>query len=296
MKKALNYLDKALLLAPKNLGLYLKVSQLQNEFRDVAELQKLQQRAKTAALDASSGLKEWQNFYSGTKDKEQLEKLQGTLVKTEEMLQSPEILQHPLTLERVKCRIIGLRQALIRFGGKTDADAQLAMARELQSANASSVAKHTLINALMFKAHNDLALRDAAYAALASKTRLSFSPQELLTLALERGGATANAIRSNQHVREAVTIIIAREKQFTSSPQSSEWALLREFDKAAAAEIAARFKASPLGRLGDDLALQLNPMDASSTLDEHWDLELDGDNTKAATILAEASARGIPMP
>src|SRR5262249_32986199 len=108
--------------------------------------------------------------------------------------------------------------------------------------------------------------------------------------------ATATAIRSNPQVKEAVTMIIARDKRFPSNPQSSAWALVREFDKAAAVDIATRFKASPIARLGDDLAIQFNPMDAASVLDAHWDFELDGDNTKAATILAEAAARGIPMP
>jgi len=296
MKKALNYLDKALLLAPKNVELYLAVSRLQGEFRDLAELQKLQQRAKTAALDASSDRKDWQTYYSGSKAKDQLEKLQGTLVKTEELLQSTEIRQHPLTLERVKCRVIGTRHAVAMFGGNVDAAAQLALARELHSPSASAVAEHTLLAALLFKAHTDLKARDTAYAALANKTHLSLSAQQLITLALERGGATADYIRANPEVREGVTIMVALCKRFPSSPQSGEWALIREFDKAAAAEIADRFKASPLARLTDDLDFQLRPMQASSLLDEHWDLEMDGNNAKAAAILADAAAAGVPLP
>jgi hypothetical protein len=51
MKKALAYLDKALLLAPKSSSLYSLSLSLQSGFRDLPELQKLQQRFLTAAPD-----------------------------------------------------------------------------------------------------------------------------------------------------------------------------------------------------------------------------------------------------
>lgn len=296
MKKALSYLDKALLLAPKNVGLYVTVAQLHGAFRDLGELQKLQQRAKAAALDASSDRMDWKAYYSGAKDKEQLDQLRGSLAKMEELLRLPEIQQHPLTLERVKSRIVGTHHAIAMLGGDVDAVAQLTLARELQSAQPSGVAQYTLISALLFKAHTDLKASNPAYAAIAGKTRHSLSAQELLTLTLERGGATAAAIRTDPLVREAVGVMIAVNKRFPSSPQSSEWALIREFDKAAADDLAARFKASPFARLADDLTMHLRPMKASAVLDEHWDLELDGDQAKAAAILADAATRGVPLP
>lgn len=296
MKKALNYFDKALLLAPKQIGLYRTVMQLQSGFRNVTELQKLQQRLQTAAPDFSQTQKEWVQYFNGSKDKEQLESLQASLAKFEQLLKTPEVQQSPATLERVKSSIVGTHEALAMYGGKTDPDADLALARDVQAHSPSTVAQFTLVSALFFKASAELQAQDATYAALAEKTRHALEAQQLITLCLERGGPLADRIRANAHVREAVNLLKTSNEHFPSTPRVSEWALLRAFDPAAAGTLAAHIKNDTIARLTDDLDAQLNPMKASAVLDQHWNLELVGDQASAEAVLQAAAQRGVPLP
>jgi tetratricopeptide (TPR) repeat protein len=296
MKKALNYFDKALLLAPKQIGLYRTVMHLQSGFRNTPELQKLQQRLQTAAPDFTQYQKEWVQYFNGSKDKEQLETLQAGLAKLEPLLNNPEVQQSPATLERVKSSLVGTHEALAMYGGRTDADADLALARDLQAHSSSTVAQFTLISALFFKADAELKAQDATYAALAEKTRHALGAQQLITLCLERGGPTADRIRANPHVREAVNQLKAGVENFPSSPRVGEWAVLRVFAPDAANTLATRIKASALTRLVDELDAQLNPMKASAVLDQHWNLELAGDQAGAEAVLQAAAQRGIPLP
>jgi tetratricopeptide (TPR) repeat protein len=296
MKKALGYFDKALVLAPKNIGLYRAVLGLQAAFRDTAELQKLQQRLQATEPDFTDYLKASKDFYVGGKDREQLDKLQAALGRLEQAAQSSEVQKSPLTLERVQCQILFSRLALATYGGSTDPDTQLAFARKIHQQNTTVVSDSALTAALFFKAHMTFKSRFPDYASLAEKTRLAISPQELITLALERGGQLASEIRANPEVREAVELIKTSEKRFSRTPQVSEWALIREFDPTEAASLGHQVMDYSTGRLIDDLNYQLNPLQAGAVLEKYWALELSGDKAKADGVLKTAAAKGLPLP
>ena len=79
MKKALVYLDKSLLLAPKTRNLYQQQLFFQTGFRDLSELQKLQQRLTAAQLDLAELQRETGEYYRGVKDQENRQRYQTAI-------------------------------------------------------------------------------------------------------------------------------------------------------------------------------------------------------------------------
>src|SRR5260370_34844816 len=101
MKKALGYLDKGLLLAPKSLSLYQTALHYQSGFEDFEAMLKLQQRFRTAEPDLNEFQQEELAAFRGAKDKEYLEKYQTRIRTLEGLIQAAALKEHPLTLEHV---------------------------------------------------------------------------------------------------------------------------------------------------------------------------------------------------
>ncbi len=296
MKKALGYLDKALLLAPKNVNLYELALYFQSGFEDLAELQKLQQRFSIAQPDLTEARQEALQAYQGAKDKEYLEEFQNRIRSLEALLQAPAVKDHPLTLERVTVSLNGLRQNAALYGRETDSQQLLAEAVAAHAKHASAATHSALIAALCFRANDELSQQNPDYAGLARQTRRALAPQYLLAFVLERGGPLAEVARKNASVLRVLALEKESRQRFPSFPSIQAWALLRTVEPAEAGLIAKEFTDNALARLVDQLQYQFNPMSASAALERYWTQRMLGDEKQAAETYDAAVRRGIPLP
>jgi tetratricopeptide (TPR) repeat protein len=238
MKKALAYLDKALLLAPKNVSLYQTALDVYGDFRDVAELRKLEQRFQVAVPDLSERITESLRTLRGERDKEVSERLATRIKELEALARSPQVAAHPATREYVAVSLLRLRQTQANHGVKVDGAALLAEARRTLQDAESSPATTALLAAHFFRAQEELIRQDARYAKLAEQTKHSLSPYYLITFVLEQGGPLAEVVGRNANVKQALALAKAQGAQFPSQRRIEEWAMFRHVDPAEAAAVA----------------------------------------------------------
>jgi len=296
LKKGLGYLDKALLLAPKNLDLYDKALTLHACFRDLNELQKLQQRLRIAAPDLTEVRQESLAAYSGSKDQKYLEKYQQQIKSHLALANMPAISQDPLTLDYVMGSLQGLQQNAWVYGGTADGRELLQAALATYQRHQSSASRSALQAAYFFRAGEELALQNPDFARLVKQTRRAVRPENLFCYLLEHGGPLAELAQKNENVTKAIALEKEDVANYPSWAAISQWAMLRNTDPATAAVVARRIQESETIRLADELQFQLNPWSANQVLEQYWTQRLLGNEKRAAEIYQQAVKDGVPLP
>jgi hypothetical protein len=296
LKKMLVYLDKGLLLAPKNPLLYHLGLHFQQAFRDEAELRKLQQRLVQAAPDLADTRRQTLDTYRGTRDQKELARVQGELRRYETLVDSPEVKPYPLTLEFVQTELCGLRQAAAYYGAPLDSAKLLADATASYQRQPNAASLHALIAANFIQAGEQLKQQSHEYAQLAAATRRALSPRTLIACLLERNGPLADQLRKNPDVARALARLKEHGRALPSAREMDEWALFATTDKAEAALVAETLKNNQAGRLADELQFQLNPLSGTAVLEQYWFRKLNGDEAGATRLYQQALKDGVPLP
>lgn len=296
MKKGLAYLDKALLLAPKDPNLYSTALSIYGSFRDVAELRKLQQRFHIAAPDLTETRQETLKAYTNANDKENLAKYEKQIQELADLTRRPAINQDPLTLEYANVTLNELRQNAWICGGKIDSRKLLQSALATWQKHHSSASCQALQSAYFFRANEELAQENPDYAAMVAKTRHAIAPELLITFTLERGGSLAALARKNENVIKAIALEKETVKNFPLWDGVEEWAMLRNTDPETAALVASKFKANQVLRLMGKLQFQIDPWSASEVLNQYWTQKLLGDDQRATATYQAAVKSGVPLP
>jgi len=296
MKKAMGYIDKTLLLAPKDQRLYHLDLHLLSCFHDLAELQKLEQRMRIAAPDSAEANQETLEVYRGEKENERLEKLQREVARYEQLLTLPAVKEHAPTLRFARLRLVDMKMGRAAFGRTVDAGEILAEARALHAQQPNSATLRAVSAASFLRAHEDLKQKLPGYAALADQTRRSVSPRLLMAWLLDQNTDLARGIRTNPLVLQAIQTVKEGQRLFPSSPDIDEYALIRAVDAAEGANLLASLKADAFGRLRDRLQFELAPLAASCILEQYWDRTMAGDKSGAADLYRQAIQQGVPLP
>jgi len=296
MKKALAYLDKALLLAPKNPGLYAISMQLQQGFRDLGELQKLQQRMRIAAPDMSELVRNTREAYDPAKDKERLDRIQNELRRYQGLLASAAVKDHPLTRGFVETELNGLQQQAGLAGAVTDSQQLLDQAAAIHHRQPTSSSLLTLIAAHFYRAEDELKQQSGDYARLVEQTRRAMAPRDRIAFLLGRNDPRGAIASRNTNVLKAVELMKQNGLLFPSFRQPDEWALFRAIDPDEAAVVTRQLRGDTVSRLADDLLLQLDPISSTAVLRRFWIDKLNGDDSGAAALYQQALRDGVPLP
>ena len=296
MKKALVYLDKALLLAPKNPALYEIGLSLQESFRDLGELQKLEQRIRVAAPDLAEIKRGTHEAYDSAKDKEHLQRMEAEIRRYQALMAAPAVLEHPATLEFAHVILNEYQQGAGILGAPADSQKLVAEALATYKSRPNSAALSMLTAAYFFRAHEQLKQQNPTYAELAARTRHAVSPIELIAFLLDRNDPMASMIRQNPSFLKGLEMLKEDGRLFPSFRQPYEWALFRTIEPNEAALVCRQLKADKVACLGDALHFQLNPILGNAVLTQYWRARINGNEAAAAALYQQALRDGVPLP
>ncbi|MDB6024181.1 MAG: hypothetical protein JWM68_404 [Verrucomicrobiales bacterium] len=296
LKKALVYLDKAMLLSPKTTQLYELQLELQKGFREIDEIQKLRQRLHTAALDTTEAKKEWKESLTGAKDKEYRDKYETQIRKYETLLKSQEIQQDALAKEYVAITLCNLRQNAALYGTKVNAQEMLNDSLSYHEKHPDAATAATVENAYLYLAHTELMESEPSYAAIYKQSWRAIAPQSLIPLLVENGGSISDVIRQNANVQKAVQLKREYRSKFPSYPHPADWALFKTMDRVIATGIADTFAKNEVTGLLSEVEWELEPLVPSTVLDHFWTLKMRGDEQKAKEVYDVARREGVPLP
>src|SRR5262249_9181832 len=140
-----------------------------------------------------------------------------------------------------------------------DLDEVVALTEEAHDVAPSSATVGDRINALLTRAHQTLARREPAFAALATKShQRSLGRTYLIAVALGREAKLREAVLDNPDFRSAVGLLKESNTKFPDSLTSWEWAVFQAADPEEAARIAKALREDEVGRLERSIELRLS--------------------------------------
>lgn len=296
MKKTLAYLDRALLLAPKRLDLYLTSLQIQNGFRDLPEMQKLQQRYRAGAPERKEIDQRYAESYDGANDSENAERAQKQIARWQKLLEKPAIAGHAPTKVYLQTQLNEEREGAWSYGIPVDAEELVRAASATYEAHPCSATRGRLSSALFFRALDQVARQNAEVGSLVKRTRRGLTARYLITWLLENRNPAAESLRQHPDVQKAVALEKENSKLFTSFPGTDDWALFHATDPEQAGAVAGLFKANASAQLIEELRFEFTPMRATSVIDRYWGLRLAGQEKQAAEIYQQALRKKLPLP
>ena len=296
MRKALGYLDKAMLLAPKNCDLYLTALTLQSGFRDLNEVQKIKERFDRASPDVTENRQAVLDVLSGKKDQKTLESYQKHIQTMNGYLTNALVRGDPATADFVISRLIELQLGASRYGVPVDAHTMLQQAAGNYQRHPSSSSHSTLRAAYFFQASTELAQQDPDYNAMVARTRRVLTPEILLALVLERGGPLAEKVQKNENFSHGMALVKEDMTNFPAWTEVSDWALLKNTAPDMAAQAAETIKANQLLGICYELSTRMDPLDCSTVLGQYWRQKMLGNDSQATQIYNNAIHDGLPLP
>ncbi len=288
------YSEKLLTLAPKRPGSYSALTAILEQARDLEGLKAMLARLEKADLDHGDDARESKEYLAGTSDARRSEDAKKSLARAETAMAAARG-RKDRTFAYAAGRYIHAKEGVWAFGENVDADALVKLAEEAHATAPSDGTESLLVSTLLFRAHTTLIRVDAEYAKLAAKTKRSLGFWLVYCVLAEDGPLKAK-VAANPDVKQLAVHVVDEARSDTDEVGPASLALLRAVNPDEAKSIAEKVKANERRRVQATIHRMLSPYSAALTFSEVWLLQLDGKDVEAKKLLAELSARGVPIP
>lgn len=293
--KATTFLERLLILAPKNARVYRKLLPLYEDQRNLDKLRDLSARLERGTLDLSTEEKRMREEHAGKRDEKNRKDLQAQLKRYQERMDAASKGQRDITFAVAATDLVGLKWGLAIYGVAVDSDEVVKLAESAYEAAPSFGTRGFLEGALLFRANNNLTRKDPAYAALAAQTRRSFSPSDRIAWVLEHDGNLRSLALADADVQRVLELSWEAHGKAPDVANPWAWAMLRSNEQQAEklAKVVCEDKVDNAVRT---LNVQLFPFSAHHALRRSWALRAAGKEKEANSILKQCADRGVPMP
>lgn len=295
MKRANEYYEKVMLLAPKNSEAYLQMAATRSFINDVDGLKALLEKLRTANVETDA-LDRFTREYIQGKNLDKVRRSQRVSAdRMRKAIQKMKV-RKDATFALACAEFSGDLIALGTLGDRVDPDEIVRLADDGHNAAPSSATRHSLISALAFRALNSLAAKSPALAGAVKKHRRTMGPRYLLA-ALARHHETARAhLKNDPDVKRLIALEQESAKAFPKGRDAVEWALLSRIDPDEAGRVARAIHDNAADELYWKIMEHIARINPSRAMDSYWKLEIDGKPAEAAKIVEEFRKLGIELP
>ncbi len=294
--KATSYFDKAMLLAPKNLGLYGHALRLHAFVRDAEALERLSRRIETAAPDPAE-LVAWRLEFCRFEEDQanldeaalQLDKWNTLVKKYRRGAKGPGFAVAVGNL---------MESQLAQWDlSSVDADELVQLAEEAHQAAPSLTTYELLGEALLFRASRTLEASVSEYAKAIEGIHRSLPASYTVVLAMARDDRLGKSAGENPDVQRVAELVLKQHEVFPDSVGPRIWALLRATHPDRAKECGQTIVDDQVERLSRKISLQMCPVATTVACSEYWARLAAGDDEPTARIpLQRAADLGVPIP
>ena len=296
INKAIDYLDRAAIVAPKNQAVYERIRSIQYHRHDSGSLRKLQQRLDSIELDFTDAIRRLAEYTSGTLDEKNLADLTSTSERNEELMRLTRNRPPATTFAVATGSWLTNQMARNHMGIQIDFDELVRVAEEAHVVAPSTKTRQNLYLSLMYRASNNLAQTQPTYAHMLSRTSRSLSPSTLIAVVLSQPGDLRQAVVENLDVGRATKLIIEEQNKIPHRGSPWDWAMVQAFDEAEATRIRDQFQHDEFRQLSASVSRKLSPPDSTRAFNDYWTSLMAGDPTEAIDILKRCADQGIPLP
>jgi hypothetical protein len=293
--RAVSYIDKLTVLAPKNANAFSLLVGVHQFTRDEAALRRVEQRLRAADLDTADRLENVKEFLAGGKDAQRVATLNASLKRDADLvaaLRSKGGHTAAVALDAQATTLLSLDA----YTGTADLDRAVALAEEAERLAPSSSTSGTLSTALLTRASRQLRKADPAFDAYFRKYERAVGASHLLAVIASEPGPFQKAVLAHADFKRALGIVRGWGKLFPAGGSPYEWALTRHGSPPDAARLAKYLKQTPRERVELDIAAILAPASPSTALEMYWFRQAVGESDASREPLKRVAALGVPVP
>lgn len=295
--RAMDHLNKALVLAPKGVSAYQGARSFHIKTKDLEGLKSLRERLRKVELDQTQRTKEIKEQYAGKKDQKYRKNLKAVLPKRKAALAKISEEKEKLSFAIAACE---LAQLLLgsdaRYGIGVDQDEVVKMAERAYTARPSAETTSTLASCLMWRASKRLEGRHPSYAELTTRFRRSVGPQYLFPVALHRDPALRASAMADPDFSRGLELIKQQSRNLPFWDGPWHWKLFQHIDPKEAARVKTSIQSQKLQPINREIRLIINPLSATDILTTSWNHEMAGRADEARRVVEDAIKRGVPLP
>jgi hypothetical protein len=295
--KAITYLDRVQVLAPRREHTYMQLSALYGATRDADALHRLWAKLKGLELDLSDYARDTIAYYKGTDDAKHLKRLQADVKDLADALKAVRK-AGGTTFAVAADSMVREKIGLAAFGQAVDADELVRLAEEAHAAAPSRGSQSNLMGALLFRASQTLAKQAPAYAALLARGQRSVGVSSVIAVALSEKGPARQLALDNPDVKRVLSLVKEAVERFPDEPGEWQWAMLVTPHPKEAAAVAEALRKDEVHRLLRQISQKVSPLSGSGALNAYWASRAAGDEAEAeaAGVIRRAIQQGVPLP
>jgi tetratricopeptide (TPR) repeat protein len=283
--RALDYLDREMLLAPKTARTYHSAAELRSFTRDAAALADLLRRLEQAQPDTAQLAREAQEFQSGKNDDKYRRQLTALVAQGQSVLDSYGERPRDATYAMAAAMTINSKISLDMLGEPSEPDELVRLAEAARTAAPSLATSKLLFRTLALRAARGVAREDVDFATLLERHRRTLPVEYLLAVALAQPGPSREALLESADLRRLQQLLVEYGQDFPSFGDPWKWAMLRHSHPAEAARLSAAAQADESARQYRAIEFRLFAGSAAHLLYESWALEMAGRETEAQELV-----------
>jgi hypothetical protein len=301
LRKALQYFEKAILLAPKRSQNYGQASDIYALLDDEAALSRMLRQIEEAQPDTAESVAQTLKHLAGESDEKNVQSLAAMLAASRQLIDHWRAAaagdKRSRSLAASQINLCGCLMAQTALPNQTPADPEelMRLSAEALASHACSVTEHMQVAARVYRAHAQLAAQNPEYRAFADAYQRHLSTYEMLLAALDRESLRP-AILAQGDFQQAVALVIQRFERFPKSASTDDWMLVRYVDAAAAATAAQRMRDDHPARLASLIDVRLYPASGRTALRQSWRLAADGKAAEAPALFQRLADHGVAWP
>lgn len=295
-KKAMSYMKKAMLLAPKNVEILSELLSIYTFLDDRKELAQLATRFKQIELDLSQQQQSINEYRNGEDRKKDLTKFEDYLIKLEKSSRNSVNNNNKNNRSIVRSKLISTRLRAVAYGKPADIKKNLKQARENYELNISSSLagelQSVIARNLIESASNDL----PGFGKFYQQYKYVFGDFSFLAVALATDKQFLSYVEANELGAELQSLLVLEASNFPENPSLISWKILYTLGNPYAQEIKDDYLASDIQNDKDSLAYKMTANQEYIAMYKILKLELQGDKLAARNLNNDVMTNGLVFP
>lgn len=295
ISKAMSYLQKVMVVSPKDGLAPAEMYSVYGFTRDDAALAGLDQRLRTAQIDTADQIADLKQYLDGSKDQQSQNSI-GVTLKREQDASAAVASKGGVTAAVALDEQVDALLSLDAVGGLVDADKIVALAEQASQIAPSAGTSRRLRAAYLLRASVALRQGDSALDQFCAKYKRALGVTHLLAVAASEPGPFQQKVLQNPDIQKVIAQIKSESASFPQGTSVYEWAMLKNADPATAGKIADILRARPREVVEQSITNLLSPASASDALETYWLDQLLGKPDQAKAAIKKVVDLGVPMP
>ena len=242
--KGVNYLEKAALLAPKNISFFDELIEVYSFMKDEEGLSRLVNRFDGLGLDLDGQQKELLDYRSGASHEKSLSDSVDYITRNEINLKKPENKINKYNQAILRSYFVSIKINMAVYGQPSDSKELLAITRDNYSNNISTSTRSDLESALVHYLIQTGKSELGQFAVFAKEYELIFKEKLLFSLALNQVDTFKEFVLQSEQGKELMSLIEFGMDEFPETPNIVDWKILHELGNQKASEIVQAYRSN----------------------------------------------------